>query len=183
MKNLLLLCCIVLAIASAKAQGILELKANVLPVVILSRAELSGEYLLSSRIGIEAGAGYEWINLSLSQPFMMNNGPKEIQKSRLINYYLSGKYYFFPKLDGDRLFAGILLHHQYYVSRTLNGQAVEKPDSITALGIEPGYKWTIRKRFVAEAGLRYLFSWSEDSFGEKVYDVDMVVNGKIGYRF
>ncbi len=183
MKNLLLLSYLLLSIASAQAQGRLELKANVLPIAILSRAELSGEYLLSSRIGIEAGVGYEWENLSLSEPFMMNNGAREIRKSRLMNYYLSGKYYFFPKNGGDRLFTGILLHHQYYLSRTINGQAAEKPDPVTSFGIEPGYKWTIKKRFVAETGIRWLISWSEVSLGGKIFDLDMVINGKIGYRF
>lgn len=58
MKNLLLLSCILLSIASAQAQGTLELKADVLGV-FESAVGLSGEYVLAPRWGIEAGVGYQ----------------------------------------------------------------------------------------------------------------------------
>ncbi|GEM_PF-2130906 len=60
MKNLFLLYCTLLSIYTAQAQGKFELKANVLPLLLSSQAELSGEYLLGERIGIEAGGGYYW---------------------------------------------------------------------------------------------------------------------------
>ncbi|GEM_PF-1190037 len=182
MKNIFLLYCTLFSIYSAQAQGKVELKANVLSL-LFDRIELSGEYLLSRRIGVEAGIGYEWFKISVAEPFVTPTVVREVRESRLINYYLSGKYYFFPKYGGDRLFTGVLLHHQYYASRTVNGQDVEKPKSATAVGIEPGYKWAIKQRFLIEASTRWNWSFPKNGFGELTYDLDLLINGKIGYRF
>lgn len=179
--------CLFFSYHNAAAQSKLELKANLLPVLLSSRAELSGEYFLSDRIGIEAGIGYEWgeSRIGYTDTTSANGGViwTTILKGRLVNYYLSGKYYFSPKHGGDRFFAGAIIHHQYYASHVLNGQNTEKPDSVTGIGIEPGYKWAIKKKIVIEIGMRGLFKLGKNGFGDRTIDFDPAFNGKLGYRF
>ena len=58
MKNIVLICNLLLWFFSIQAQSKVELKADVLGV-FESAIGLSGEYLLSPRWGIEVGGGYQ----------------------------------------------------------------------------------------------------------------------------
>lgn len=86
---------LVVGTATAAAQGKLELKANLLPILLESRAELSGEYLIGEHIGIEAGIGYGW-GTSKSRyrdTTSMSGGTiwTEIRQFRQANYYLPAR--------------------------------------------------------------------------------------------
>ncbi len=135
MKNTFLIFC--LLFYTAQAQGKFEIKANVLPFLLSSQAELSAEYLLRERLGIEAGVGYYWSeSKSGYRDTISTTGGiiwDRITKSRKVNFYVSGKYYFKPKYGGDRFFTGVLLHHVYYSTYTVNGQDVEKFKRSTAV--------------------------------------------------
>ncbi len=173
MKNLLLLCCIVLAIASAKAQGILELKANVLGV-FESAIGLSGEYLLAPKWGIEAGVGYVPYNY-------ISNTYNQTVTIKYVNTYLSGKYYFKPRYGGDRFFVGAVADYYTILSRAVGKQEIEKPSNALGVGIEPGIKVLVKERFIIEFGARVLFL--EDVFEGTDANINLIISGKIGYRF
>lgn len=168
---------LLLGSASTIAQGKLELKANVLPI-LASRAELSGEYLINFKFGIEAGIGYNKLEDTKGEL-----PQKDIWTSQLLNLYLSGKYYFSPKHRNDRFFVGVIADYYNHISYQLNGVDIDKPGSNLGLGLEPGFKWVIREKLLIEASIRGLFYLEEYSYGGRVYNFDTMLNGKIGYRF
>jgi len=170
--------------AAALGQGKVEIKANVVPI-LFNNVELSGEYLANRRLGIEAGIGYQWNTYKggYFDTITQNIVYTRIIENRKVNIYLSGKYYISPKHGNDRFFAGVLVYHQFYTLNTLNGQDKGKPNSTTAVGVEPGYKWLIRQRFPLEIGTRWFVYWQKNKIGENIYNLGLFINGKIGYRF
>lgn len=179
--------CLFFSYHTATAQSKLELKANLLPILLESRAELSGEYLVSERIGIEAGIGYGWgtSKSGYRDTTSMSGGTiwTEIRQFREANYYLSGRYYFAPKQGGDRFLMGALMEYRHFTSYTLNGVELERPEAELHIGVEPGYKWVLNKRFIIEIGTRALFMLGERGLGSGFIDLGFAYNSKIGYRF
>ena len=173
MKNLFLLFCIVLSIASAQAQGRLELKADVLGV-FESAIGLSGEYLLLPEWGIEAGMGYQ------AYRFVSNDYPETVT-IKYVNTHLSGRHYFKPKYGSDRFFIGAVADYYHILSRAVGKQEIENPDNTLGIGVEPGYKWITKKNILIELSGRVLYL--KDVFEGKEADINVIITGKIGYRF
>ncbi len=174
---------LLLCTGSATAQGKLELKINALSFISVTPVELSLEYLLSDRIGMEAGVGYRWdegSNTRLDTSMMLI---KTSIESKELNYYLKGKYYFSPKHGGDRFFTGLSLDYRYYTSYTLDEEEAPKPSDSIGIGIEPGYKWAIRKKWIIETSFLWVNSFKKDTYDRRIIFFDTFLNGRLGYRF
>lgn len=175
MKNIFIIYCSLLSFYTAQAQGKVELKADVL-AVFESAVEVSGEYLLASRWGIEAGVGYQAYKY-------INDAYTSTVKSKFINTYIAGKYYFKPKHGGDRFFVGAVANYYVFLSNTVRGQQIEKPDNAIIPGIEPGYKWLLKERFIIELSARFLLENKDFVYEDREGYINVLVNGRIGYRF
>ncbi len=157
MKNLLLLSCFVLSVASAQAQGTLELKTNVVPYIAGIQINLSGEYIIKKRFGVEASVWYGWDKDQFTDTDTATGAKNNILlKDSQMVLLGAGKYYFSPKTGGDRFFGGIALYHHFYLSyirEIPNEPPAEKPKSETGFGVLIGYKWIIKQHFLIEAEL------------------------------
>jgi len=149
-----------------------------------SRAEASLEYLLGERVGIEAGVGYDWDNgtsARFDSSLMFINVDVE---RRELSAYLQGKYYFSPKVGADRFFAGLSLHYITIPTYKIDGEESGTLGDAVGFGLEGGYKWAIKERFIGEVGLLMRFTSQENRFSNnRIVSFDGILRAKIGYRF
>jgi hypothetical protein len=185
-KSLCIVLWLSLSFTSVSAQKHWELKLNLLPLVNSTPVELSGEYLLNNKWGIEAGIGYDESKSgrsvldSVSGNFIST--PTGAYSE--INFYAGIKYYFLKKAKGDRLFATAMLYRQLYTRYERFDIEVEKtPKGAYAFGAELGYKWLLLERIPIEFSVRLLSGRESSVGGENLPLLDGMLNGKIGYRF
>jgi len=162
----------------AQAQGTLELKTNIVPYLVGAPINLSGEYLIKERIGIEASVWYGWDKDEFTITDTITGAKSKVLfKDSQMVLFGAGKYYFSPKNGGDRFFAGVTLYHQFYLyyKRSLPSQPfIKKPSSETGIGAVIGYKWMIKKRFVLELDILGIIT-NDSSSG-------ILPSLKVGYR-
>lgn len=186
MKNSILAICLLLGVWSLQAQSEhpFELKVNAFHFLD-SKTEIAAEYLLSPRVGIEAGIGFRSENSSSYFIDSLINGPAI--ESRELNYYVSTRYYSNPKDIGTGFFVGGMLHFYHYAKYQVQGEDVAPPQKDKfSIGAEPGFKWLLWKRAVLELSSTWLANLEKvetpyDSFTRVNYD--LLINGRIGFRF
>ncbi|MFN7116082.1 MAG: DUF3575 domain-containing protein [Saprospiraceae bacterium] len=169
---------------SLQAKAQVEIKFNTLPVLLSKRGEVSAELIVFKRFGVEAGAGLAWHRSSFAPVFDTTNmAPKEKSVYRQTIYFLGGKYYFSNVKNGYGFYLGAMYQHQFYSFYEKNDQPAPKPAAKNALGIEPGYKWIIKDHLSLDVGMRWLYAKYTSKLStqnDAVFDVDLVINGKIG---
>lgn len=161
--------------------------------------QLSYEAVLKRKIGIEFGFRYndnqEQVTVeNINQPYMSWFFDK-----RYIQFYLEGKYYFFPKNVGDKLWGGLYTRHRFETYKDPaffqkveefnlpQYRYIKKPYEELELGLSLGYKWLIKDRIIIEPS--YGMSLDFSSFVHKEYegkgalDIEAKILLNIGYRF
>lgn len=181
MKTQLVLVMMLLACLSTKAQHPFDLKWNLLST-IGGRYEFAGEYLLSSNRSVEFGIGYE-------KDAFFNNSDLDTSaisgdtRGDLIAYCLNYRYYVKPRTSGDRFFVGGILHYNQNIG---NQEYTSSLYPIFEFGVEPGFKWVLKKRLIVEIGMPWLVSFEKYKSPYESYtylDYNLYLNGKIGFRF
>jgi hypothetical protein len=188
MKSLFTLLIFIIINCTALAQQHLEVKLNrVLPYTLNLPNELTLEYTLCKKIGIEGGIGYEKnYTIYSSYDSIGNYNILEIFKSKQIRYYIQGKYYFFPRTSNDGFFAGFMFYYNYYTFYEKNDQPLAKPNDTKAYGLESGYKWIITPNILLELSAGGLLSIEKRRAQDRlsmIYDTIFRINAKLGYRF
>ncbi len=176
MKSTLVFCGLIMTFCGAQAQGKWELKTDVVPYLIEFDINLSGEYILTERIGVEASVWYGSDGFSYTDTDTTTGVSSNVSlENKQMVLFVAGKYYFSPKHGGDRFFAGLTAYHQFNVVYKQINVSFKKPQNATGVGVMVGYKWMIKERLVIEADL--LASYSTDDL------FFLLPSLKLGYRF
>ncbi len=195
MKKLLLFLSLALP-AILLGQSRHELKADLFGPIFTDEVHLAYEFMPNHKWGLEIGLGYEWGGFSLDTILHVPGTPYNPQYAHFgrhfLNLLLSGKSYLAPRRGADRFFLGIYWWNQWetyrdpaydeYWERNFNRSVDWYTFRKSSLGIQAGYKWVIREKFIIEP----LFGIDADIlsfFRDEDYGVDAIVFLKAGYRF
>lgn len=158
--------------------------------------QASYEAILNKRIGLEAGLEYSWGITTLSKGFGASALWWKFDKE-YIQFYVQGKYYFFPSTEGDRLWGGIYTFHQietykdsaFFDTATeynIEGyKTIDKPYERLELGLSVGYKLLIKNHIIIEPVFGMGVDFSAYLLPPEYKDLDIsgFYSLNIGYRF
>jgi len=178
--------------------GQLKHEIKIVPLDLFSAFTPSYELILNEKIGIELETSFDARDITLfSSTVLGGNFSSEAFDRKRFILGISGKYYFSPNKHGSGFYIGPHLRFTFntfiedtfedaYFQRfntTLPYWGRQGYQSLNA-GLNGGYKWLIKERFIVESSfLGTLFYAKEENgqSGTRGFDLDIEI--RVGYRF
>lgn len=160
--------------------------------------ELTAEHQLNDRFSILLGASYKFKrrlshktgeNIIYLEPdsTIVTESIYERYNSQYLDVFIEGRYYWTPKNGMDRFYVGLGLYGETLIHAEQDYPESRESGKLSA-NAPIGYKFVIKDKVSIDFGMNFLFgiqSYENPISGREFsnFAIDVLFNGRVGYRF